>query len=1397
MDVKSTPDLLPSPNASSDSSPDPFHNHFTTLGVIPRNQSSRLLEIEIMKRKAKAKKQNTKLEQGHHDLSNSSNHICIEPVNFSIDKNSQSKQEDFDPQSPERKSRKSEKSSAKHKSNQRSVKKKEGPVKASTASHEAINSKSFETFENSSPTKKIQTNPSELQKPLHIPPSEHNNERVLAWGCNDFGQSGKSSDFNTSGMMFNSSAGACEGMFGKTIYSQEGLLNILYNKTIPGKGGEVVSLASGSSHNLLVTSENRVFGWGNGSSGQLGNGSMKSSYKLVEINLKECTSENDEIEVCSVACGSKHSIVLSKSGMVYGFGCNFDAQLSYDYAIDLYKTNLLSPRLLGPLQYQKIIKIACTARSSFFLVDDGSLLSCGHGGHGQLGHDQEGDEVSPRVIEYFNTENISIKDISCGVHHCLALGENGSVYMWGHRTGCGLAKDQLKPLLVKSLQRTCVVKIGCGYNHCMVLTSSGRVLTWGSNLSGQLGHGEFTSSDNRWNSGNDSTLRAESRWGNKIRPGSKESVRKSSAGSVGRGRSTSSRPTSSEKKLCGKSSSEKLLSLDTPREVEKLLGIQIIDIGGGDNFSCAIESNGRLYMWGKNENLIICNDSSLCQEKETVSQEDRCRWVFYTPVMVNTNGIPVKALSCGAWHVCATVGSVATVQFKNDQLEKDCLLDEERLYRIKKKLGPIPAKKEEKESKVNDVADVKGTSVDTESNSEHSPKQSKGENQIIQSNTSEENKSPRCEISTPQPSYENMKEELLKWLKRTESFDSQCGDSEEEISGYEEQEPSKLRSVLKTKVRNFLKNHYQEVDSKSIEKNIERLMASLDSAQIISVSKEPELKTNGSLTPVTDVKHPTPVKTASVEKEKKMHPPIKINTKIGVKANSKEVLIMSDIKSEEIEKEKHRRQLLIKAEERKKVLNIINSVSKSKSPSSVSSSTGQVSPVEEPDSAPPSNRIWESPEYIVTENGERILVRKFKGGGSVGSELEKNLISEYDDRTTRAHGQALGKEELDEYISAMSKTVIEHSINQEILGSENRGKVLTPDSEKRSIKRSEQTRQEVRNLKYGLEMTEEEKKRQRRLKVAQVAASCIGQNAENNNVGTRRFAPKVRATNSNDFKRAVTKKKKKRLSEGNLSDERAQKLVFEDTSHTEKGAAAADVFKDIVKEVRDIKATHCKQSKISIWKGKTNVSFEEKDAHFKKEQLADSETSKPHGDAHICRFRGERPKSTPNLVASFRKLLSGPKESHNRQTQSLKGSTERISSRCSVREYETASTVASRNRSKAKHYSRDGKRRCKTSLSQYSSGSHPLLSYTMGGRGGKLIIEDVGNYECPREGSSSSKTTITSKSKIKALDEGMKISKKRGKMHYKTTENIYKSPQPAVIATPLSRSVPRDLPRWE
>lgn len=99
---------------------------------------------------------------------------------------------------------------------------------------------------------------------------------------------------------------------------------------------EVLSVAVGANHTLVLSAEGHLWAWGDNSKGQLGLGPQSPSkvFEPVQVKCRNWLDKKSErgtnaMKGCmmSVSCGYQHSLALVDTGDVYGFGLRSGGRL--------------------------------------------------------------------------------------------------------------------------------------------------------------------------------------------------------------------------------------------------------------------------------------------------------------------------------------------------------------------------------------------------------------------------------------------------------------------------------------------------------------------------------------------------------------------------------------------------------------------------------------------------------------------------------------------------------------------------------------------------------------------------------------------------------------------------------------------------------------------------------------------------------------------------------------------------------------------------------------------------------------------------------------------------------------------------------------------------------------
>ncbi|EAN92581.1 putative regulator of chromosome condensation [Trypanosoma cruzi] len=239
--------------------------------------------------------------------------------------------------------------------------------------------------------------------------------------------------------------------------------------------GEIVALRAGPFHCIAITSAGHAYSWGVDRSGSLGHGTEHSGNKIQRI---ESLANHVVIDA---SCGSFHSAVLTRDGIVLVFGENTCGQLGLRGE---------APRTTPePLPLPKpAIAVSCGREHTCVLLEDGDIMSCGtvrSCGMG-LGYGARFN-IPQRIFWSYLLLSIASKSI-----HGMAVGLPRSLSL--HPVGASngiVSTDELRRLK-QTIMRQGVRTVAAGNGFLLVVTVAGEVQAIGQSQRGQLGIGDTT-----------------------------------------------------------------------------------------------------------------------------------------------------------------------------------------------------------------------------------------------------------------------------------------------------------------------------------------------------------------------------------------------------------------------------------------------------------------------------------------------------------------------------------------------------------------------------------------------------------------------------------------------------------------------------------------------------------------------------------------------------------------------------------------------------------------------------------------------------------------------------------------------------------------------------------------
>ncbi len=338
---------------------------------------------------------------------------------------------------------------------------------------------------------------------------------------------------------------------------------MIYPSQVYAASANVKMIVGGNSYTLALKHDGKVWGWGENTSGQLGDGTTVNKNTPVQIP--------DFDNVSHIAAGVKHSVALKNDGTVWAWGSNDHGPLGDGTTVNR----------TSPVQVPNLVDVISISAGEYFtlaLKSDGTVWAWGKNEHGRLGDGTTVDKLSP--VQISNLLNVT--SISAGYGHAIALKSDGTIWTWGFNSmgqlGDGTNVDKHTPVQVSTLTNIMAV-CGAPY-HTVALKNDGTVWAWGSNSSGQLGDGTKVNKNIPVQASNLSNVTA-------ISTGYSHVAALKSDGTIWAWGSNSS----------GELGDGTTVGKTTPFQIPNFSNVSLIGTGG--YHTLALKNDGTVWAWGR------------------------------------------------------------------------------------------------------------------------------------------------------------------------------------------------------------------------------------------------------------------------------------------------------------------------------------------------------------------------------------------------------------------------------------------------------------------------------------------------------------------------------------------------------------------------------------------------------------------------------------------------------------------------------------------------------------------------------------------------------------------------------------------------------------------------------
>ncbi|KAA0145919.1 hypothetical protein FNF31_07910 [Cafeteria roenbergensis] len=270
-------------------------------------------------------------------------------------------------------------------------------------------------------------------------------------------------------------------------------------------GGLATAVAAGQLHSVVLLVDGSVRTFGDGAYGRLGYGSTDNVGDKPSRLPSLQGGVNLGGEAVAVAAGPSHTLVAMADGKLFAVGYGADGRLGSGSTDDIGDTPQTLPLSAGPVSLGgNAVAVAAGESHSLVLLDDGSVLAFGEGGHGRLGYGDTsnvGDtpQTVPSAQGAVSLDGSAVAVAAAGFHSLVLL-DDGSVLAFGAggqgRLGYGDTSNVGDtPQTVPSAQGAVslggkAVAVAAGEAHSLVLLEDGTARAFGYGGFGRLGYGD-------------------------------------------------------------------------------------------------------------------------------------------------------------------------------------------------------------------------------------------------------------------------------------------------------------------------------------------------------------------------------------------------------------------------------------------------------------------------------------------------------------------------------------------------------------------------------------------------------------------------------------------------------------------------------------------------------------------------------------------------------------------------------------------------------------------------------------------------------------------------------------------------------------------------------------------
>ncbi|MDR0334816.1 MAG: hypothetical protein LBH69_02890 [Methanomassiliicoccaceae archaeon] len=268
--------------------------------------------------------------------------------------------------------------------------------------------------------------------------------------------------------------------WGEGTYGQLGLGMSFMYLSYPfqvGTASDWMTVAAGDGHTVAIKTDGTLWAWGHNLYGQIGDGTTRSDrYTPVKIGT--------DTDWAMVSAGYGHTVAIKTDGTLWSWGFNQDGQLGNG---TLSTDETIVPTKVGT--DDDWVMVTAGRDHTLAIKEDGTLWAWGCNSSGELGDNDTREVRTPKKI---GTDEW--KDVSGGFMHSLGIKADGSLWAWGWNSSGQLGSDvfMMSKVPVRIGDANDWSSVSAGMMSSAAIKNDGSLWTWGENRNGQLGDGTDT-----------------------------------------------------------------------------------------------------------------------------------------------------------------------------------------------------------------------------------------------------------------------------------------------------------------------------------------------------------------------------------------------------------------------------------------------------------------------------------------------------------------------------------------------------------------------------------------------------------------------------------------------------------------------------------------------------------------------------------------------------------------------------------------------------------------------------------------------------------------------------------------------------------------------------------------